>query len=372
VTDLTLHIIDDRARWNDALRALPYAHILQSWEWGDFKQRTTGWTPLRAAWQRDGQIVALASVGARRAGGLTVMYAPKGPALAYHDAALAETVLFELERLARRRGALWLKIDPDLPAATGIPGEADDTPDEAGTAFMARLRARRWRFSADQVQFRNTITLDLTRSEDDLLAAMSQTTRRKVRIAEREGVSVRPGTADDLPLLYQLYQVTGARDQFLIRPAAYYEDAWRSFIAAGLAQPLIAEYHGRAIAHVILFHFGRTCWYMYGASGDEHREVMPNYLLQWRAIQWAKAHGCAVYDLWGAPDVFDESDRMYGVFGFKRGFRGDVVRHIGAWDYAPFPPLYDAYTQLMPRVRGWLRGRAAKRDTITTQTGGES
>jgi len=74
-------------------------------------------------------------------------------------------------------------------------------------------------------------------------------------------------------------------------------------------------------------------------------------------MQWARAQGYAVYDMWGAPDVFDESDRLWGVYNFKRGFRGQVTRHIGAWDYAPYAPLYTAYIELMPRVRAWLRGR---------------
>lgn len=352
---LTSTVISDRAQWNDALRRLPYAHVLQTWEWGEFKRATTGWQPMRLAFQRGDQVVALASVGARSIGPLRVMYAPKGPALAYEDPALTADVLDALQALARRERAIWLKIDPDVIAAIGVPGEPDDRPHPTGATVIAELKRRGWHFSEDQVQFRNTITIDLARSEDELLAAMSQSTRRKVRVAEREGVRVRQGTLSDLPLLYELYRVTGERDQFLIRPPAYYQEAWSVFIEAGLAQPLIAEVDGQAVAHVILFHFGRTCWYFYGASSNEQRDKMPNYLLQWEAIRWAKAQGYAVYDLWGAPNRFDEADSMFGVYNFKRGFRGTVTRHIGAWDYAPSPLLYRAYTKAWPRVLGMLR-----------------
>lgn len=345
------------SEWNTTLRSLPYAHVLQTWEWGEFKSQTTGWKPHRFAFKRGSEIAAMASVGVRSAGPLKVIYVPKGPALAYEDTALAAAVLNHLQAFARRQGAIWLKIDPDVIAATGLPGEDDDMPNPTGQALIAELRARGWRFSADQVQFRNTITIDLTLSEDELLAAMSQNTRRKVRIAEREGLTVRLGTVDDLPLLYDLYRVTGERDNFLIRPPEYYHHEWRYLMEAGLAQPLIAEHDGMAIAHVILFHFGRKCWYFYGASSNEHRDKMPNYLLQWEAMRWAKARGYAVYDMWGAPDIFDESDGMWGVYQFKRGFRGTVVRHIGAWDYAPFPLLYRAYTQVIPRVLNWMRRR---------------
>ncbi len=357
----TVETITDRQRWNDALRSLPYAHILQTWEWGEFKRVTTGWQPLRLAFSRGGVVVAQASLGVRRVGPLQVMYVPKGPALAYDDADLCAGVLDHLQRQARR--AIWLKIDPDVIAATGLPGEPDDTPNATGQAVEAQLKAHGWRFSGDQVQFRNTIVIDLRQDEDALLAAMSQNTRRKVRTAEKKGVTVRAATTADLGTLYDLYRQTGARDHFLIRPPAYYELAWRSFMEAGLAHALIAEYEGRPIAHVILFHFGRTCWYFYGASANEERERMPNYLLQWEAMRWAKGQGYTRYDMWGAPNTFDERDSMWGVYEFKRGFRGDVTRHIGAWDYAPYPPLYSIYTELWPRLREWLRGRQQQEET---------
>ncbi len=352
---LTTQTIASPADWNTLLRPLPYAHILQTWEWGEFKRATTGWQPARLAFYRGERLAALASVGVRSMGPLKVMYAPKGPVFADDDLGIWQTVVTELERWARRQGAIWLKIDPDIVVGTGIPADPDAQDEPRGTALTALLRGQGWRFSADQVQFRNSILLDLTQSEDALLAAMSQNTRRKVRIAEREGVRVRAGTLDDLPLLYDLYRVTGERDAFLIRPFAYYQEAWRRFIEARLAQPLIAEVDGRAVAHVILFHFGRKCWYFYGASANEARDTMPNYLLQWEAMRWAKAQGYALYDMWGAPNEFVESDPLWGVYNFKRGFRGVVARHIGAWDYAPFQPLYRAYTELMPRVMRLLR-----------------
>ncbi|MEO8608301.1 MAG: peptidoglycan bridge formation glycyltransferase FemA/FemB family protein [Chloroflexota bacterium] len=353
----TVETITQRDTWNNQLRALPYAHILQSWEWGEFKRATTGWEPLRLAFKRGDQIVAMASVGIRRVGPLKVMYVSKGPALAYEDVSLAAEVLDHLQILARKQAAIWLKIDPDVLVATGVPGEADDSPDTTGQAVLQTLKTRGWHFSDDQVQFRNTICIDLTPSEDDLLAAMSQNTRRKVRTAEKKGVTVRAGTPADLTILYDLYRTTGERDHFLIRPPGYYELAWRSFMEAGLAQALIAEFEGQPIAHVILLHFGHKCWYFYGASANAERDRMPNYLLQWEAMRWAKKQGYAVYDMWGAPDDFNESDSMWGVYEFKRGFRGTVTRHIGAWDYAPYPALYTAYSQLWPRVLNWLRRR---------------
>ncbi|MEM6283992.1 MAG: peptidoglycan bridge formation glycyltransferase FemA/FemB family protein [Chloroflexota bacterium] len=355
---LTVDTIDDPRSWNDALRDLPCAHVLQTWEWGEFKRQTTGWQPQRLAFKRGSEVVGMASVGVRSVGPLKVMYAPKGPALAYNDPDITAAILDELQHRAKSTGAIWLKIDPDVIAATGVPGEEDDTPDETGTQVQQALTERGWFFSDEQPQFRNTVNIDLTQSEDDILAAMSGNTRRKVRTAAKKDVSIRPGSADDLRTLYDLYETTGDRNDFITRPFDYYKQAWAIFIEAGLAQPFIAEYDGKAIAHVILFHFGRKCWYFYGASSNAERNRMPNYALQWESMRWAKAQGYDIYDMWGAPNVFDESDSMWGVYEFKRGFRGTVTRHIGAWDYAPYPPLYTGYTQVMPRVINLMRRRA--------------
>src|SRR5215813_4859095 len=115
---MQVEIITQRDAWNTALRALPYAHVLQTWEWGEFKRVTTGWQPLRLAFKRGADIVAMASVGVRSIGPLKVMYVSKGPALDYGDAEAREFVLDELQKLARRQAAIWLKIDPDVIQAT--------------------------------------------------------------------------------------------------------------------------------------------------------------------------------------------------------------------------------------------------------------
>lgn len=352
---LISEVITDRAAWDAAVATFSGAHLLQSWAWGEFKRITTGWQPLRLAFKRDGRTVALASIGIRKAGPLTVMYAPKGPLFDPTESGLAAELVEALEALARQHRAVALKIDPDIPLATGAPDEPDDSPNPAGVAWQAVLEKRGWRYSDEQIQFKNTIVIDLTPDEDALLMRLSQNTRRKVRVAEREGVSIRAATEADLPMLYDLYVETGTRDGFLVRPRAYYERAWRDFMRDGLCHPLIAEVEGQPVSHVVLYKFGQTVWYFYGASREIHRDKMPNYLLQWEAMRWAKSQGCTRYDLWGAPDVFDDTDGMWGVYQFKRGFRGTVIRTGGAWDYAPNTWLYAAFTQILPRARALLR-----------------
>jgi peptidoglycan pentaglycine glycine transferase (the first glycine) len=348
-----------QGNWNTAIRSLPEAHILQSAEWGAFKQ-ITGWQAARFTAHRNGQLTAAIQVLVRRLGPFAVMYAPKGPMCAEADLESWGVILAAIENMARRTPTLQLKIDTDVAEATGEPGSEEDAPHQPGQAIMALLRQRGWRPSVEQVQFRNTITVDLTKSTEALLATMNQSKRRKVHYGLKHGLNVRTGTLKDLPMLYTLYEETGNRNQFIIRPKEYYLQEWGDLMRAGLAHALIAEWDGRPVAHVILYHFGSKCLYFTGASisDPEARRLMPADMLQWEAIQWAKKQGYRVYDMWGAPTTFDESDSMWGVYQFKKDYGGTLVRHLGAWDYAPYPILYRLYTKVMPGLLAAMKRRA--------------
>ncbi len=343
-------LIQDRSTWNRALLALPGPHVLQSWEWGQVKSRHA-WKPTRLLWQQNGQPVAAAQVLRRPLLGTLwgMMYVPKGPLLDHANSTVLSQVLADLENFARQQRAILIKIDPDTDRS----------------AVQDALLERGWQYSDEQIQFRNTALLDLTRSEEELLQAMKSKTRYNIRLAERKEVTVRIGSIQDIPLFYAMYAETGQRDGFLIRPLAYYHDAWQTFLEAGMGQMFLAEAQGETIGGVILFRFGQTAWYMYGASTERQRERMPNYALQWQAIRWAKSAGCTTYDLWGAPTVLDESDPLWGVWRFKEGLGAVWTPHIGAYDYATSPGLYRLLTVLLPRYRRLLRqfigGRPAQK-----------
>ena len=344
----------ERSRWNAALLSLPAPHVLQSWEWGAVKGQT-GWTAQRLLWREspESRPHAAASLLVRRISRLPwgVAYVPKGPHLDWSDTSLAEVVLAGIEAQARSQRTIFVKIDPDV------------SPDEpAGQALMALLHRRRWRPSAEQIQFRNTALLDLTPKEDVLLERMKPKGRYNIRLAERRGVRIVEGGLDDLTVFYALYAETGKRDGFLVRPFSYYEATWRAFMQPAdeqspAARLLLATVEGETVAGLILFLFGPTAWYMFGASSERQRQLMPNHLLQWEAMRLAASKGCTRYDLWGAPDVLEESDPMWGVWRFKEGLGARFAPHIGAWDFPVSGPLYWSYTSAMPRVLDLMRRR---------------
>lgn len=350
----------EESAWNRTILRLPNPHLLQTSEWAALKSEV-GWKNIQQSWEEDSRAAAAASILKRtfRLGGvgpeISILYVPRGPLLDWSREDLVEKVMASLEQLCSKEKAIFIKLDAEIPLGTGVPGEKSFSECPTGRRVSDLLIRRGWRISPEQIQFRNTMMLDLDGDEDAWLARMKQKTRYNVRLAAKNGVSVRRATADELALLYQMYAETSVRDGFVIRGQEYYLDVWTRFMDAGKAHPLVAEVDGQIVAGLVLFTFGSRAWYLHGMSTQHHREKMPNYLLQWEAMRLSKSLGCETYDLWGAPDEFAPEDRMFGVFRFKEGLGAQVVRTPGAWDYVCNKPLYFAYMKVLPRVLGWMR-----------------
>ena len=324
---------EDKQAWDERVVAAPGGHVLQSWAWGELKGRF-GWRV-----ERLGLDSASAQVLYRPLpGGLgSIAYVPKGPLLDWNDGQAIHQFTAAIRPLARRQRAICLKIEPNL----------EDSPGRA-----ERLLAAGFRPSPQPIQPRRTIVVGLDAEPEAILARMKQKTRYNIRLAGRKGVVVRSGDEGDLPAFYRLMEDTARRDRFAIHSQAYYEAAHRLFVPAGQGCLLLAEHEGRLLAGLVAVALGDTACYLYGASTDEGRELMPAYLLQWEAMMWARERGCRAYDLWGVPDEDEPAleaefaqrgDGLWGVYRFKRGFGGRLVRTVGAWDLVYAPARYWAY-----------------------------
>jgi peptidoglycan pentaglycine glycine transferase (the first glycine) len=357
----------DAQEWDRLIADLPDTHLFQSWEWGEIK-KMNAWEPMPQVWRDENGEVHAAGLILKRsiplAGlglGLCLLYVPRGPLLGWKDKYWRVRILDELQSICKREHAIMIKIDPEVVIGRGIPGSENDKPDADGQALMEELKTRHWVLSNEQIQFSNTVWLDLSGTEEIWLGRMKQKFRYNLNLARRKGVRVRQANLGDLPLLYRIYLETSVRDDFVIRAEEYYMRVWQTFMDMGAADGLVAEVDGEIVSGLFLFHFGNKAWYLYGMSTNKQREKMPNHLLQWEAMRLAKSKGCTIYDLWGAPEHFDESDSMWNVFRFKEGMGGDVIRTLGAWDYAPSPWLYSLYTRILPRLLDVMRRKGKER-----------
>ncbi len=337
VTERTSHApaasLDADAAWDAFLARRPDGHVLQTSRWAQLKA-DFGWRAqrvmLRTIPRDDAPILGGAGILFRGLPwGQTLAYAPKGPAVDWADPTQVRAVVTMAREAALKQRAALLKIEPEQPESQ---------------ALAEQLASLGFRRSPQRVQPLSTIHLDLTGSEEALLARMKPKWRYNIRLAARKGVNVREGRPTDLPAIQSLMEATGLRDRFAVHSAAYYARASELFAPVGLATWLLAEADGVLLAAIAVFALGRNAWYMWGASADEGRNLMPNHALQWAAMCWARARGCDTYDLWGIPDEVGADPAAYaepeswgegglwGVYRFKQGFGGRVVRYTGAWD----------------------------------------
>ncbi len=332
--------------WDEFVEARS-GHLLQCWSWGEFKARF-GWKPARfVAWDEAGKEArGLAQVLIRDLPLGKMAYVPKGPVAHAEDHETWKRLLTMLRDFGRESGASFLKIEPDI----------------EGDHPLAQLLAQeRFRPSERSVQPSSTIVVDLEGDLDGILAQMKSKTRYNIRLAERKGVTVREGGEDDFAAFYRLMEVTRERDDFGIHEEEYYLEAWRTFAPDDRAKLLLAYYKDGLLAGLMVFALGSRAWYLYGASSNKHRNLMPNHLLQWRAMRWAKERGCTTYDLWGIPDEAGSGEEdmeevldrggLWGVYRFKRGFGGRIVRHCPSYDHVYSPLVYWLATRAYPRLR---------------------
>jgi lipid II:glycine glycyltransferase (peptidoglycan interpeptide bridge formation enzyme) len=338
-----------REEWDRFVAAAPSCPILQSWEWGEVKA-AQGWEPIRLAIKDDQKMIAAASILKRKLPyiGKSIFYVPRGPVCDFNDSEALNFLLKAIKEKAREHQALLLKIDPEI--------------EEEKTSTIKILSKNGFHVQKKQVQPRATIFLDLTKSLDELLMSFEEKTRYNIRLSEKKGVRVaEEATSRGVDIFYEQYRETARRDEFLIHPKIYYQKVLECLNQKNLARIFVAYLDKTPIASVWIFCFGSRIWYMYGASSSEHRNVMPNHALHWEVIKWAKVHGYKIYDLWGIPANPQENHPLLGVYRFKKGFNGKLMKFAGAMDlvYNPiFYFLFDKGLNLYKNLRSLLtKGR---------------
>jgi peptidoglycan pentaglycine glycine transferase (the first glycine) len=311
--------------WDSFLGLHPEAHILQTTEWGKLKEHF-GWRSYNFVVNDAGAKVLLKTLPL----GLHVAYIAKGPIGEKWNLLIAE-----LDKFCRKNRTVMLKVEPDIwePA------------DEKISANLGDFRP-----NAVTVQPRRTMILPLEGTEDEWLARMKQKTRYNIHLAQKKEVKVDP--SNDVKSFAEIMSKTGTRDGFGVHIPQYYQYAYELFKGKNACQLFMASFEQKYLAGLMVFKRHARSWYLFGGSGDEERQRMPSYLVQWEAMRWAASQGCREYDLWGVPD-FDEdqleagfskrSDGLWGVYRFKRGFGGTIKRSVGAWERVYQPVLYRFY-----------------------------
>ena len=317
-----------------------YEAFLQKHPKGHFMQ-SVRWAHVKSFWKNeivtvedgDGAIKGSISLLIRKLPLLpyTMMYSPRGPVCDPHDGETMKALLDKCRKLAKKYRSYALKMDPDI--------EIEDTRFEEIVRNFG-FKVSRGLKNYEGIQPRFVFRLDLKgKTEEQLMKDFHQKVRYNIRLAERKGVTVKVGSRDDVAVFHRLIVETGIRDHFVVRSREYYEKVFDSFAPDNI-RVFIAYYGDEPIAGTVGILYGNKCWYLYGASKNEHRNLMPNYLLQWNMIRWALESGCEIYDFRGVPGDLDENNPMYGQYKFKEGFKGKFTEFTGMLDYVFDPFIY--------------------------------
>jgi lipid II:glycine glycyltransferase (peptidoglycan interpeptide bridge formation enzyme) len=327
------------AIWDDAIGRLS-GGILQSWSWGEFKQRH-GWRPVRLLSLQGDVACAAAQVLIRQVGPMTVLYCPRGPVAGDSSSEASAALTVAIDTLARSERAVIAFAEPESTVSGQLP-------------LSGSLA---WEPSSVELQPLRTIKVSVDRDDEEILSGMKSKTRYNVRLAGRRGVAVREGDISDIAPFYALLQETSDRDAFGIHSVKYYADMLNVF--GDRAALLLAEYEGKIAAGAIVLKHLDEAIYMFGASSSAYQRHMPTHLLQFEAMKWARSQGCSWYDLWGIPPTDEPPDEardggmnvrngLWGVYRFKQGFGGEIVSYPGVLERQYYPSL----------VRLWRRFRS--------------
>ncbi len=356
--------------------------LLQSGFWARHKARF-GWRahPFRCAWR--GEEFPLLVLSRPLAPGLALAYVPHGPLLE-PPAAEREAFLAGLGRALRPRlpaGTLFLRFDP--------PWSVGEAPPAGGAAALHPAASRRGRLrrAPMDIQPPATVVVDLRPPEETLLERMKPKTRYNIRLALRKGVEVAEGGREDLPAWYALYRETARRDRIALHGFGYYDALFAACEEAARAVPagacgasggvpsaelretrsvsyprirlFLARHEGDLLAGIVVAQKPQAAWYLYGASADRKRSLMPSYAAQWTAMRALRADGCPAYDLFGIPPREDPAHPMAGLYRFKTGFGGAILHRPGCWDLPCRPLAYRGYRLAEAGRRFWF-GRVRK------------
>lgn len=309
----------------------PKGNFAQSFLWG--KQKPMWRWQAVAVRGTDGKIKGTLALMTRPVPviGRTLMYGCRGPVCDLDDRETLAELIEGAKALAKENRAYVIKIDPDVPSSNthfaGLLHELGFRGKEGGKNFEA-------------IQPRYVFRLNVEgKTEDELLAGFHQKWRYNIRLAERKGVTVRVCGKEIVPAFSELMLTTGVRDGFVTRKPEYFA-AMLDNLGEHCRLYMAFDPAGTPIAGTLAIHYGDKVWYLYGASSNEHRNLMPNYLLQWRMIQWAVETGCRVYDFRGVSGDVSEDNPLYGLYRFKQGFGGEFTEFIGELDLVLSPVVY--------------------------------
>lgn len=325
------------SRYNAFMRTSAYGTATQDIRWANVKK---GWDSAQIYVEESGEIIAAMSLVIKKVAGFSMLYATRGPVCDPRNLSLVKQLVDETRAFAKKNKAFVLRFDPEV------------TYDEELVKIYQSLGFKVRGKGVDKnalIQPIYNMILNLEgETEESLLARFSQKTRYNINLANRKGVTVSYDTSlESLKTFYELYEIMSRRNRLVIRSFDYFKDMLDAF--EGNIRIYLTQHESDYLSGAIAIMYGDKLWYIYGASSNEKRNLMPNYAMQWEMIKWGLENGIKRYDFGG---VF-ELDKEDGLYKFKEGFCREegVTELIGEIDKVYKPLIYSLFTEAYPKLQ---------------------
>lgn len=332
----------DNEEYNEFLESHERCNFLQSLLWG--KVKNDNWKDEVVIIRDEShKIIASLRIQIRRIPIFgNFMYSPRGPVCDIHNEGILSELTQGIKQVAKKYKAFVFKMEPDV--------RSDDK------EFRKIIETLKFKIKDDAKNFSEEINpryvfkLNMKgKTEEQIMEECHQKTRYNIRLAMKKGVEIREGKKEDLKDFHKIMIETGERDEFTIRPLSYFEKMFDCMAPEHL-KLLMAYHENTPIAGIILILYGNKSCYLYGASSNKERNLMPNYLLQWEGIKDAIREKREVYDFRGVSGVVDENHPQYGLYRFKKGFNAEFTEYIGEI-YIPFKPIRYMGYKIADKIR---------------------
>ena len=312
----------DKSAWDDFILDND-GHPLQLWGWGQVKA-AHGWQAERFFVYEGDVLVVAVQVLVRPLPFpfRSLAYVPRGPVgnEAYFQQALDEIAL--IVKRDHKSVALSVEINSRETILNGA-----------------------WQKSPNKILSRETILLDLRRSESDLLADMSKKTRQYIRKSAADGVTIRQiKSQEELDACLQIYADTAKRAGFNLHDKQYYRDVYR--LMGDHSPVFVALVDNSPVAFLWLAVSASTAYELYGGMNEVGQKIRANYALKWQVIRKAKEWGLDEYDFGGLV--------AGGVSNFKQGWASQPTEFAGTFD-RPLSPLYGLWTSVVPSAKAFMQ-----------------
>ena len=338
-----------RESGSECVGKMEYEEFVEGHSQGSFLQ-SMYWSRVKEGWGCE-PVVVRDDSGKIKAGmmvliksvpflNITYMYAPRGPVCDFTDEAALKELMIKVDDLQRRYRGFALKTDPFIEEGYRV---SIENMRKAGFEYLIT------KDGYSTIQCRSNYILDLKeKSCDDIYDGFHKKHRYNIRVAKRKGVECGFYGVEKLCDFYNLMKETGVRDGFSIRSMEYFERILKELGAK--AKLCMCYYQGKPLSGALIINYGGTMSYLYGASSNEHRDAMANYLMHWTIIKHCKELGCSAYDFMGVPYYYDKEHKNYGVYRFKKGFGGKVVNYAGEFEKVYYPIV----GKMILKIMNWM------------------